>query len=354
MAAMGRKRKDNSLGLPPRVYFKHGAFYYVLRDGTWDRLGTDLAAAIAEGKRRNEGTHYGTMKWWYAEFLAHCQRRVGKPKSQRGISQRTYDDYKAAQERLDAYFGDMIPPDVLPEDVGGYLEEGAEAGRPVRANREKAALSACFSWLMLQSEAGVRINPCRGVRRNPEEARDRYVEDAEYRAVHAAAGRSVRIMMGLVYRTLQRPDDVMRWSAANLGMRDGRRVLRLSQSKTATALEIAINPEIEEILADIGVVPGQKVVALHQPFVHRLDGRAYTYDGLCANLKHAQEKAKVESFGFQDLKAKGATDMYLAGVPIAEISALCGHKSIKTTEIYIKRRLRGVVEPNAVPLSNIQ
>lgn len=354
MAVMGRKRKDQGLGLPPRVYLKHGAFYYVDRAGKWHRLGTDMAAAIAEGNRRNGAVDFGTMRWWYGAFLDHCRGRVGKPKAQRGISQRTLDDYAGAAEHLLAFFGDMAPEAILPEDVAAYLDEGLEAGRPVRANREKAALSACFSWLVRNPESPVTTNPCLGIRRNREESRDRYVEDDEYRAVWACASRSVRAMMDLVYRTLQRPDDVMRWSPANLAKRDGKRVIVTVQSKTNKRLEILVSPEIEAILASVGVDLERKVVALRQPFVRRLDGKPYTYDGLCANLKHAIEKAGVATFGFQDLKAKGATDMFLAAVPIAHISALCGHKSIRTTEIYVKRRARGAVAPNAVALSNIQ
>lgn len=48
----------------------------------------------------------------------------------------------------------------------------AGAGRPIEANRERAALSACFTRLLLQPEAGVVLNTCRGVRRNPETPRD--------------------------------------------------------------------------------------------------------------------------------------------------------------------------------------
>jgi len=364
MAAMGRKRKDNPLGLPDRCYVKHGAFYYVTRDNKWVRLGTDLKAAIAESLRRNGGVNYGTMEWWYGEFLAHCKTRVGKSKAQRGISQRTHDDYTGAKVHLDAFFGDMTPVRIGPSTVGEFLQIEADAGRPVRANREKAALSACFTWLMLQSESGVTTNPCIGVRRNPESPRDRYVEDAEYQAVWGKASKSVRLMMGLVYRTLQRPEDVMNWSQANIATRDGQRVIQNRQGKTQHLVEIACSQEVEDLLATVGAEKGAKVVALKQPFVHRLDGFAYTYDGLCTNLQHAQEvvnkarkkakQPKFPPFGFQDLKAKGATDMYQAGVPLESIRELCGHDSVTTTEIYVKRRLRKVVSPNAVPLSNIQ
>ena len=56
--------------------------------------------------------------------------------------------------------------------------------------------------------------------------------------------------------------------------------------------------------------------------------------------------ASMESFGLRDLKGKGATDMWLAGVPIERIQLLCGHASKATTEKYIKARWRETAEPN--------
>jgi integrase len=47
-----------------------------------------------------------------------------------------------------------------------------------------------------------------------------------------------------------------------------------------------------------------------------------------------------------DLKAKGATDMYRAGVSIEHIQQLLGHESVTTTEVYIKARLPDISMPN--------
>ncbi len=58
----------------------------------------------------------------------------------------------------------------------------------------------------------------------------------------------------------------------------------------------------------------------------------------------------LESFGFRDLKGKGATDMWLAGIPFERIQALCGHKDKKTTEIYIKQRWRESVAANSLKI----
>ena len=50
---------------------------------------------------------------------------------------------------------------------------------------------------------------------------------------------------------------------------------------------------------------------------------------------------------YRDLKGKGATDMWQAGVPIELIQALLGHASKTTTEIYIKQRWTEA-QPNLV------
>ena len=90
---------------------------------------------------------------------------------------------------------------------------------------------------------------------------------------------------------------------------------------------------------------------MHQPIVHTMAGSGYTYDGLSAMLKRAQKAAGVASFGFRDLKGKGATDMWLTGEAIETIQQLCGHADKATTEIYIKARWRETAQPNTREIS---
>lgn len=359
MATMGRKRKDNLFGFDPkkhaRLTFKHGAFYYIHKDDRgWEKLGTDIAEAKRKAEHYNDaGGKYGTLGYWLDAFILSCEKRVGLSKEQRGIAQRTHDDYKSDVEMLKTFFEDMLPPKVEPHHVGKYLEMGALGGRPVRANREKACLSAAFTWMMLQPDSGVKVNPCLGVKRNPEFKRERYVEHDEYHAVCKIAVRQVRGFMALVYRTLQRPEDIITWTPADIINKrepDGsiRRVIRNDQGKTGKIVDIAVTPDIDAILRDLrmeGAVTGPGMT-----LIHKMDGHAYTYDGICGMLRRYIRKLKLESFGFYDLKGKGATDMWLAGVPMEMIQVLCGHESITTTEVYVKCRWRGTVEPNQVSL----
>ncbi len=369
MAAMGRRRKNNDHGLEPRVYPSHGAFYYVHReDGRWEPLGKDIVEANRKAKVYNDPTSLeGTVVHWMDQFLMDCAARVKAGT----LSQRTYDDYahailaptetKKTQGALRTFFAPpMRPEQVLPTHIEEFLDIGLAAGRAVQSNREKACFSAFMSWLIRRNVIkGLIVNPClkgSGVKRNPESKRERYVTHDEYREVFAVATRAERLLMELTYRTLQRPEsDIIGWQTTNVIMESGRRKLVFRQNKTGTPHKIALSPALDELLKQ----PEGTVRPLRAPLVATLKGDHYSYDGISSMLRRSiaeanrRRKAKgevpMESFGFRDLKGKGATDMYyLAEVPLAAIQQLLGHANQTTTEIYIKARWRETAEPNMV------
>lgn len=368
MATMGRRRKVDA-GLEPRVYLNHGAYFYVHRDGRWERIGTDKDQANERARVFNDPHgRIGTLVYWLDMFLADCARRVELKSAVKGVklAQRTYEDYQDAigtDDKPGALRVFFAPPltaqQVTPDMVQDFLDEGAEANRATRSNRERAALSACFGWLLRKKHCpGLMINPClraSGIQRNPESKRTRYVTHEEYLAVWAEAGRAVRLMMELAYRTLQRPEsDIILWDSRIIVSRDGGgRALHFQQNKTGQWMLIAFNERLDQLIP--AALPG-KVRKLREPLVRRLDGEHYTYDGLSSMLKRAIDVANerrrprglalIPSFGFRDLKGKGATDMWLDGTPVEQIQALLGHMNKTTTEIYIKQRYREAVQPN--------
>jgi integrase len=201
---------------------------------------------------------------------------------------------------------------------------------------------------------GLNVNPVLLIKRNPQKPKERYVEDAEFGAVYAIAVPSVRMALDLCYRTLQRPGDVLRaersWLRTKTVAGTAKRVLSVTQSKTARTVDIEVTPEID---AALSMLDRADVVRLTPVLVHGRDGSAYTEDGMGAMLRRYCIKADVNTFGLMDVRAKGATDMYLAGVPLERIQMLMGHKSVQTTEIYIKRLIATVstVAPNPVNMS---
>jgi hypothetical protein len=71
MSRMSGRRKNNPLGLAPRVYMNHGAFYYVHRDGRWEKLGQDIEKANQRARLYNDSQgEYGTIPtgWIYLSW----------------------------------------------------------------------------------------------------------------------------------------------------------------------------------------------------------------------------------------------------------------------------------------------
>jgi len=368
---MGRKRKDGDpLGMAgTRLAVRRGRIFYRHRASEekaewWEDVGTDLAEAKRLAKLyNNPGDEFGTTAYWLDMFIVDCRARVAA----KTMSQRTVDDYVGALTHLKAFFGKMYPERIGPNHVSAYLDLHAKAGRPVPANRERACLSSMISWLMRSPHRppSLMVNPCMrksGVTRNAESKRERYVDDLEYQAVYQVASKSVQIMMELTFRTLQRPEsDIVGWNTNIVKTRGDKKSLHFRQGKTGRLMDIALEGSLLELLESI-VGTDDKVKRIHQPLVATLDGHHYTYDGISAMLKKAIGKVRAQhrktggplsdmpSFGFRDLKGKGATDMWLAGVPIEQIQALCGHADKATTEIYVKARYRETIKPNLIAI----
>ncbi|MBF5006894.1 tyrosine-type recombinase/integrase [Diaphorobacter caeni] len=358
---MGRARKDGDpFGLAgTRLAFKHGAFYYRHRDGRWEHVGTDVRKAKARANIYNSPSdNYGTMSYWLDQFLVNCESRVAAG----DMAKRTKDDYTKDSVPLKVFFGSMLVEHIEPHHIQAYLDAGAKADRPVRANREKACLSSCISWLIRTNRTTLKINPCMqksGTKENSESKRERYVTHEEYQQVWDAAGPQVRILMELTYRTLQRPEsDIIYWTPKVL-IRDphsGARIITFEQGKTKTKLKIAMTETLEALI-NRATGPNPQ---MNQPLVHTQSGEGYTYSGITSMLTKAIQKVNAERrkkgleemlpFGYRDMKGKGATDMWLNGTPIEQIQLLCGHSDKSTTEKYIKARWNATAQPNELNL----
>lgn len=352
---MGRSRKSRK-DLPPRVYVKHNAYYYVFPNGKWKRLanlGQELEMRVVWANLELPNETFGSVAALLDEYLTKYAATKKAP--------RTYRDNLKEAEYLKAFFGEMRPQDVQARHVGAYLEEN-QTTRAVRANREKALLSHVFTWAMRHPIWGCVVlnNPCKGVVRNPETKRIRIVDDAEYLAVFKLANRNVQRLMTLIYRTLQRPSDILQFGPKNIVQRivNGvpTEVLKFKQSKTGAILEIIVSDDIRKALYDDKPISSGQSINSQQFFIQNRKDKPYTLDGMNSNFANALNKYRKQieiltgekplPFGLYDLKGKGATDMFQNGIPLEQIQALAGHESVRTTEIYIKARLNKPVMSN--------
>lgn len=206
-----------------------------------------------------------------------------------------------------------------------------------------ACLSAAIAYAV---ESHASSNPCREVKRPRKTRRERLITNEEYIAVYSSAGPAVRRAMALAMRTLALPADILALGPRNILRRpNGERVLRFARGKTRVVVEIEIVGELAKIIDECLAAS-----VVRSTFVHREDGQPYTTDGLTSMFRRHCIAAKVSDFGLRDLRAKGATDEYRAGRPIRELQHLLGHKSVRTTEIYLKELIPETVRPNERPM----
>jgi integrase len=266
------------------------------------------------------------------------------------LKPRTMRDYQRDAIVLKKGLGHIPLSALRPKHVVTYRDTRAQDA-PGHVRNELACLSAAMSYAV---ESGrTPSNPCLQVSRPRRRRRLRLVTDDEYLTVYARATESVKIAMTLAIRTLALPADVLAMGPRNIvKLPDGTRILRYQRAKTGTLVEI-------EVIGDLARVVDEHAVSsvVRPTFVHTENGDSYTVDGIgamfrryCVGTREKPTKPIVDDFGLRDLRAKGATDEYRAGRGIRSLQRLLGHRSIQTTEIYIKSLVPETVRPNGRPI----
>lgn len=323
--------------LPPCVYFKNNAYYFVKRKNgdknpTWTRIGKTLHEAMAEYVKLVEVPETITK-------MNHLIDRYMKEVVPTYKSEETQKDKKKAVVYLRAFFGDMLPSDVTQQHVYSYIDNRAKKA-PVRANREKSLLSHIFTkairWGVISG-----INPCTHVVRIPEHKRDRYISDKEFTDfLEFTKNKTVRLMAELAYITGQRQRDLLnlQWSDADITSEG----LKLSISKTARNGKKAKRVVIEWTDSLVSVIKEVKKIKRNVRGMHLFctrKGEAYTSSGFQSLWQKAMAKALQadiikERFTFHDIRHKSATDAEkLYNREYAR--KLLQHDTEKTTAIYI-------------------
>lgn len=344
---MGRKRTHVDPDRPlPEGLQRHGHKYRARRPGgKWHNFGTRYAEALRFYGiwREQRGSSPESVGWLLDHFVDKvCPSYVRA----RRLSPRTAKDYERDAKIVKLGLGHIPLLALNAGHVIDFRDERAQAA-PAHIRHELACLSAALTYAVESKRAD--RNVCRDVDRPRRIVRERLISDDEYLAVHAAAGRAVRLAMVLAVRTLALPSDVLALGPRNVArLPDGRRVLRYSRGKTGVKVEV-------EIVGDLAAIVDAHLAAdvVYATFVHRRDGQTFTVDGIGAMFRRycGKDKANVQDFGLRDLRAKGATDEYKAGRSLRELQNLLGHKSIRTTEIYLKGLVAETVRPNERPIN---
>ena len=322
---MGRKRKVR-LDLPERVYFHHGAYYFVHATGKWEKLDNDYAKAMARWAEilRTPNQTAQTV----GELLDRYIRDVLPNKAPR-----TQKDNLTEIRFLRSFFGAMAIQSVRPTDIVTYRDT-REA--KTRCNRELALLSHAYSMAV---EWGLAtINPCRDVRRNKEVPRDRYVTDEELEKFKEICPLWLKTYLSIKLLTGLRQQDLLAMTWENVSDTHLRVVPLKTQSRKPVRLAFVLTSELSSL---INSLPKRGDTCFSTP-----KGTKYSASGFASTwtrLMRRFELAGQKRFHEHDIRGKVATDI---ADPIMA-KALLGHSSMNMTEAYIKQRSTDEVMPRS-------
>lgn len=205
---------------------------------------------------------------------------------------------------------------------------------PVAANREKSLLS--HLWNRCRQKGYTDLpNPCAGVNRFREDGRDVYVEDDILQRVYDAADQVLKDAMDLAYLTGQRPTDMRELDRRNI--KDGTLVLR--QGKTKTPVRIAITGELKVLI--------DRLLSLKRPDDAPISTRLLLGEDWLPIGKHALryrfDKARYSSSA--TCARRQARTRPIRPATFAQLQQQLGHKSVTTTEIYVRSRRGALTSP---------
>lgn len=207
-------RKPTLPGSIPRLRLRKRGdkIYYLYDTGGKPRkeisLGTDYGLAIMEYAKLEQTRTASALAQSVPTFAYVSDLYMSEVVPTKSAA--TQKDNKRELKNLLDFFND--PPasleDIEPQHVRQYLRERGKTA-PVRANREKALLSAIWNFT---PECGYTAlaNPCAGVKGHKETGRDVYVEDEMFAAVYAKSDQPLKDALDLFYLTAQRIADTLK------------------------------------------------------------------------------------------------------------------------------------------------
>lgn len=328
-----RKRKQRS-----------GVVYYYYDIGGSPRkeipLGSDYGMAIVEYAKLEKSRTSSALVQQVLTFAYVAERYMIEVVPTK--SPATQKDNARELKQLLKFFDDPPAPleAIEPQHVVQYLRQRGKAA-PVRANREKALLSAIWNFARSAGYTAL-ANPCAGVKGHKEVGRDHYIEDEMFALVYSHAEQPLRDALDLFYLTGQRIADTLKMDERDI--REGR--LWVQQGKTNAKRRIEITGELKVVIDRIMTRKEGHRIRTSRLIVMD-NGQPMTSSMLRGRFDAAREAAGVEKGEFQmrDLRAKAGTDKAESSGDILQARDQLGHTTVVMTENYIRKRIGKKVTP---------
>ncbi len=230
---------------------------------------------------------------------------------------------------LSEYFGGKRLSQITPWLVDKYKSKrlkdvSRRKGTVSKAtiNRELACLKKMLSYAV--GEKWLASNPLSGYKLFREvQNRVRFVSPVEFKKVYNQAAVTLKPILLIAYNTGMRRGEILKLKWADVDF-PGRLIL-VTDPKNSEPRQITMNDECHSTLLSLRIeAQGEHVISL--------EGRPVkTFH---TAFKAAVRRSGVQPFTFHDLRHTYASNLAMAGVDIATVQELLGHKSINMTKRY--------------------
>lgn len=332
-----------------RVYEKHGAYWFVDRDGKWHRLCdvTDGEPAMLRALAKHK--QGGADKPGSMLALVDDWRKLVLP----SYSEDVQKDYGYMLAKIEFSFRDVDVRKVTSHLIMDFRDHWED--KPRTAQKYQGLMSVLMTYAIRKRL--ITVNPCRDVPKLKPKPRRRYMSNDEMLKIVEAAvkgrrhsghgkewtnanGEMYELLFEFAYLTGLRAKDcrALRWS----DVEEHEIIVQPTKTRESSGARIAI-----EITSDIRKIldRGRSIMerkAVISPFVfHTLTGGEFTKEA----VKTAWRRACDRAFGplkngerpwFRDLRPKALSDAKRRGVTLDALKDAAGHANVSTTEGYLR------------------
>lgn len=313
-----RPRKSNR-NLPPCVYLKHNA-YYLVKKGKWIRLGDTLPQALKALANRIDTTDEmmpALIQRWF---------------DQATMSENTRKGYKTAVHRLAHAYAEFKPSEVTAHSVLAVMNHYKD--NPGSANILRAVMLNVMEFAF--REMIVDRNVVKDTSGYVIKHRSKLLTSAEVESIREVSKPVLKSIIDMLYLTGQRIGDILKIKLSDM-TEDG---IYVKQQKTGNELIIGWSPELRQAVSEAKALSPVRGLYLYHRGGHKL-----SYVSVRKLWDKARIEAGVPDAQMRDIRAKTATDARKQGLSSQN---LLGHKSAKTTEIYLRDKEIKIATPVSI------
>lgn len=299
------------------AFYDHGG-----KPRKWERLGTDERVVLDRWQRIHESAkpEHGTCDKMVADYLEHPRAPLAKG---------TVSNYRTFRGHLSAVFGPLEPHTITQRHIIRYLRDCPRK----TARGEIALFSLSFAYWIEQDR--LDFNPCFGVRiKLPASRRLRHLMPDEIDRIIGQSEERLAVAIEIAYALGLRISDVcaLRWSQlADV----------VPTQKTGARMRYTVTDDIKPLLDRCKALQA-RVASLY--VLCQRGGKPWNDGSLRNRWNAACKRAGVEDAHFHDLRAAGGTEVdRQGGIRAAQI--FLGHRSHRTTEVYLRDKRANVVTP---------